>query len=123
MDDFPSLVYRCPGDHVGMPGTTYSAIGVTDSAEKVLRLMEGWFATLPEAAAAFLNVPAEPVAAAPAEPVAAEPAALDEPPISDAPPTREEMLAQAAKIGLRVDSRWSNATLLSKINELTPKGD
>ncbi len=122
MDDFPSLVYRCPGQHVGMPGTTFSAIGVTDSAEKALRLIEGWFATLPEATAAFLSVPAEPVDAAPvAPPVSAAPE--EEPPISNAPPTREEMLTQAAKIGLRVDSRWSNATLLSKINELTPKGD
>lgn len=119
MDDFPTIVYRCPGQHVGMPGTTYSAIGVTDSAEKALRLLEGWFATLPEATAAFLNVQAE-------QPVGNEPPVepvVDEPPVSDAPPTREEMLAQAVKIGLRVDSRWSNATLLSKINELTPKGD
>jgi hypothetical protein len=122
MDDFPTIVYRCPGQHVGMPGTTYSAIGVTDSAEKALRLMEGWFATLPEATDAFLNVPA-PAEPAPVDPAPDAPGAPDESPVSDAPPTREEMLVQAAKIGLRVDSRWGNATLLSKINELTPKGD
>jgi hypothetical protein len=37
-------------------------------------------------------------------------------PVSDAPPTRAEMLEQAAKIGLRVDRRWSDETLLEKIN-------
>jgi len=36
-------------------------------------------------------------------------------PVSDAPPTRAEMLEQAAKIGLRVDRRWSDETLLEKI--------
>ena len=32
-------------------------------------------------------------------------------------PTRDEMLEQADKIGLKVDKRWSTATLLNKINE------
>ena len=31
-------------------------------------------------------------------------------------PTNEEMLQQAEAIGLKVDKRWSDATLLSKIN-------
>jgi len=31
-------------------------------------------------------------------------------------PTREEMLQQAEVIGLKVDKRWSGATLLNKIN-------
>jgi hypothetical protein len=32
-------------------------------------------------------------------------------------PTRDEMLAQAAKIGLKVDKRWSDETLLNRINQ------
>jgi len=37
-------------------------------------------------------------------------------PIADGSPTREEMLQQAEAIGLKVDKRWSGATLLNKIN-------
>jgi hypothetical protein len=36
----------------------------------------------------------------------------------DTPPTREEMLQQAEAIGLKVDKRWSDATLLKHIEEL-----
>jgi hypothetical protein len=32
-------------------------------------------------------------------------------------PTRDEMLEQAAKIGLKVDKRWSDETLLNRINQ------
>jgi hypothetical protein len=32
-------------------------------------------------------------------------------------PTRGEMLEQAAKIGLKVDKRWSDETLLNRINQ------
>jgi hypothetical protein len=33
----------------------------------------------------------------------------------DAPPSREEMLEQAARIGLKVDRRWGDETLFSAI--------
>jgi hypothetical protein len=36
----------------------------------------------------------------------------------DSPPTREEMLQQAETIGMKVDKRWSDATLLKHIEEL-----
>lgn len=32
-------------------------------------------------------------------------------------PTRDEMIEQADKIGLKVDKRWSDETLLKRINE------
>jgi hypothetical protein len=32
-------------------------------------------------------------------------------------PTRDEMLEQAVKIGLKVDKRWSDETLLNRINQ------
>jgi hypothetical protein len=44
---------------------------------------------------------------------------LDEPLVEDSPATREEMLQQAEAIGLKVDKRWSDATLLKHIEELT----
>lgn len=47
---------------------------------------------------------------------------LDEPTevvaaVDDSPPTREEMLQQAEAIGMKVDKRWSDATLLKHIEE------
>ena len=36
----------------------------------------------------------------------------------DSSPTREEMLQQAEAIGMKVDKRWSDATLLKHIEEL-----
>ena len=44
---------------------------------------------------------------------------IDEPLVEDSPATREEMLQQAESIGLKVDKRWSDATLLKHIEELT----
>jgi hypothetical protein len=38
--------------------------------------------------------------------------------VDDSPPTREEMLQQAEAIGMKVDKRWSDATLLKHIEEL-----
>lgn len=35
----------------------------------------------------------------------------------DSPPTRAEMLQQAEVIGLKIDKRWSDATLLKNIEE------
>ena len=39
-------------------------------------------------------------------------------PADESPVTREEMLQQAEAIGLKVDKRWSDATLLKHIEEL-----
>jgi len=109
MTDFPTIVYRCPGPNWGPPGTTYNSIGVADQSAFDKALADGWFATLPEAVEAFLS-PAEPVrvmAAVPADEVFPD----------EAPPTRDEMLAKAAEIGLSVDKRWSDKTLAAKIIE------
>jgi len=38
--------------------------------------------------------------------------------VEDSPPTRDEMLQQAEAIGMKVDKRWSDATLLKHIEEL-----
>lgn len=101
MTDFPTIVYRCPGERPGPPFTTFESIGVSDQDAFDIALTDGWFATLPEAVEAFLT-PA--------------PAATSEP-ADSAPPTREEMLAKAAEIGLTVDRRWSDKTLANKIIE------
>lgn len=46
------------------------------------------------------------------------PAVVEEAPKDDSPPTRDEMSQQAEAIGLKVDKRWSDATLLKHIEEL-----
>ena len=42
---------------------------------------------------------------------------IEETSVEDTAPTREEMLQQAELMGLKVDKRWSNATLLKHIEE------
>jgi len=107
MTDFPTIVYRCPGDRWGPPHTTYQSIGVTDQKAFDKALADGWFATLVEAVDAYLK-PAPARVALVSEPVAVE---------ENAPPTRDEMLVKAAEINLTVDKRWSDKTLANKIIE------
>jgi hypothetical protein len=106
MQDFPTIVYRCPGPHFGPPGTTYQSVGVSDQKAFDQALADGWFATLPEAAEAYLKPAPDRVA------IVVEPEPAD-----NAPPTRDEMLTKAAEIGLTVDKRWSDKTLANKIIE------
>lgn len=104
MTDLPTIVYTCPGPHWGPPGTTYAFLGVTTQEAFDKALSEGYFATLPEAAEAYLK-PVRVVAVADESQTFAD----------EAPPTRDEMLAKAAEIGLAVDKRWSDKTLAAKI--------
>lgn len=101
--EFPVLVYRCPGAHFGPNGTTYESMGVNDEFQLHFAVLDGWSKTLVEAAINFIE-PKE---------------VLDYPKeVSNSAPTREEMLQQADKIGLKVDRRWSDAKLVEKINEV-----
>ena len=108
--NFPTIVYRCPGACVGSLGTTFSSVGVDDAEQLEQRLADGWHRTMPEAIDAYLN-PQPVVTITPAP--QPDPAPI---PNDDAPPTRAEMLAQAHQLGLRVDRRWSEETLLARIN-------
>ena len=117
--DFPTIVYRCPGAWPGPPGTTYSSVGVEDAEQLHERLAAGWHLSIPEAVEAHLS-PAPVVEAVVGEVVESVAADADD----NAPPTREEMLAQAALLGLKVDKRWSDETLLAKINAaMAPAAD
>ena len=102
--EFPAFVYRCPGPHFGPPGTTYGTLDVDSQDALDAALADGWHMTLSEAAEAFLRGP---------YPVS-EAVATDQD--DDTPPTRDEMLEQAKRIGLKVDRRWNDETLLEKIN-------
>jgi hypothetical protein len=95
------LVYRSPGPHWGPSGKTYDCKGVEPEG-LAEALADGWH----ESFLAALGL--EPVDA-PAVEVRLEPS-------DDAPPTRDEMLQQASLLGIRVDRRWNDETLLAKIN-------
>lgn len=88
---FPTIVYRCPGDH-HRAGGTYDYVGVSDSAGLLLALSGGWFLTLPEAIAG----------------VASE--------VEDtSAPTREEMAIKAVELGIKFDGRTTDKALAEKI--------
>lgn len=96
---FPSLVYKCPGNHQ-RPGGTYSFKGVKDEAQHAAALADGWFATLPEA---IEGKPAEAPAPAPAP---------------DAPPTRSELEQKAKELGVKFDGRTGDKKLADAIADM-----
>lgn len=105
---FPDIVYRSPGLHHGPPGKTYSFLGVADESELAAALAAGWSRTLPEACE---DKPA-PVVAPVVEDAAPTIVVAD-----DAPPTREELKAKAAALGLDFDGRISDAKLIKLIDD------
>lgn len=99
---FPTIVYKCPGAHFGPNGTTYESIGVNDESQLQSAVQDGWSKTLIEAVIEFI------------EPKESLDSAKE---VSSSAPTRDEMIQQADKIGLKIDRRWSDARLVEKINE------
>jgi hypothetical protein len=93
---------------MGPPGTTYSSLVAIDEGALERALKDGWFASLPEAVESFLKPASTRILAAVDE---------DQTYADEAPPTREEMLAKAAELGMNVDKRWSDKTLAAKILE------
>jgi hypothetical protein len=96
-----TLVYRSPGPHWGPPGKTYDCKGV-EPEELAQAVADGWHESF--------------LAALGLEPVDAPAVEVQPEPTDDAPPTRAEMMQQAELLGLKVDRRWSDETLLAKIN-------
>jgi hypothetical protein len=88
------------------------------------RVAEGWCTSKADALAPKPAQPPVPVAAANAPAIAAPvaddlPVAVDdEPEANDAPPTRAELEAKAAELGIKVDKRWSDKTLGERIDSL-----
>jgi len=107
---FPRLVYRTPGPHIGPPGHTFASMGVKDADALKAALAAGWHETLPEACAPKLA----PVPVAPAAPAVI--------PSDDAPPTRAELEAKADELGVKFDGRTPDATLARKIADALKAG-
>lgn len=102
--EFPTFLYRCPGPHFGPSGTTYGTLDVASQKELDAALRDGWHLALHDAVQSHIGT-SEPVH----HPVEDESE-------DDSPPTRDEMLEQAEKLGIKVDRRWSDDTLMDKIN-------
>jgi hypothetical protein len=136
---FPALVFRSPGPHRHSSGGAYRFAQVNDAAELAEMLAQGYHANVRAAIVAcgerafkhgltsmqMRKVPVSKLLARlqakmaddvipVAEPAEPETAAV---PADDAPPNREEMLQQAQILGIKADKRWSDATLMAKINE------
>ena len=102
MNDYPTLMFRCPGSHFAPEGLTYDYVGVNSREELLARLNEGWSVTLGEAMAAVTTRRDE----------VAEPRVS----INDDPHTREELEAKATELGIKFDGRTTDAALQRKID-------
>lgn len=96
--EFPTIVYRCPGDHQ-RPGGTFSYRPVEDEKQLAEALDAGWHLSLPDAIA-------PPPVPAPASDVSAI-----------APSTRAELEQKAKELGIKFDGRTGDAKLLALIAE------
>ena len=91
--EFPALVYRCPGAHVGPHGKTYDTRPVASPDALAEALRDGWHWSLDEVARGLVALPV----AAPVD-------------------ARADLVAQAEKLGIDVDGRWSEKRLRQEID-------
>lgn len=99
--EFPTLVYKCPGDHFAHGGATYKYSPVKDQETLDKKIAEGWHISLVEAVDAFKNKSVS------------KPEIINE----NAAPTREEMEIKAKELGIKFDGRTNDFKLLKLINE------
>jgi len=97
--ELPTIVYRNGGNwpgplHPDGSHTTFSILGCDTHEQVAEALKSGWCLTPEEACWGWSVHEA----------------------VSTEQPTRDEMLAMAERLGLRVDKRWSDETLLGKID-------
>ena len=103
--EFPALAYRCPGPYPGPHGKTYNTRPVASPDALAEALHDGWHWSLDEAARGLVAQP-EPAPEVIAE-VAPKPASE---------PTRADLVAQAERLGIDVDGRWSERRLRQEID-------
>jgi hypothetical protein len=99
MREFPALVYRCPGPYPGPHDKTYDTRPVASPEALEAAFRDGWQWSLEDAA---LGLPA--------------PAPVDAPPAWQSLANERALLvAQAEKLGIDVDGRWSERRLRREI--------
>lgn len=100
MTEFPAMVYKAPGKHLGAGGS-YDFVGVENAEELKAKLKDGWFLSLPEAIN-FKKV---------------APVAEDKESDDTAPPTRQELEEKATELGIKFDGRFSDKKIAQLIEE------
>ena len=94
--EFPALVYRCPGPHAGPHGKTYDTRPVASPDALAEALRDGWHWSLDDAARGLVAQP--------------------EPAPDTAPDMRAYLVAEAERLGIDVDGRWSEKRLRHEID-------
>ena len=102
MNDFPRMLFRCPGSEP-MHGGHFATRIVADADEQASALADGWHLTTPEAKAAH---------EAPSNESDVNGRERTE---TDEPPTRAELEQKAAELGIAFDGRTSDKKLGEKI--------
>jgi hypothetical protein len=100
-----AYIFRVPGPH--SEGAVHaSGERITYDFRQVAAgyCPDGWHPTLEAAADAAFGAA---TVAAPSEP------SVDV--VNDAPPTREELEAEAARLGIKVDKRWGDRRLMQEV--------
>lgn len=87
--EFPALVYQCPGPHAGPHGKTYETRPVATPEALAEAVREGWHWSLDEVAQGLVAQPED---------------------------ARAGLVAQAEKLGIDVDGRWSDRRLRQEID-------
>jgi hypothetical protein len=98
MIEFPTMVYRVPGAHIGPNGTTYDFLGVNNQEEFDAAIAAGWSESVGLAAGIIREV-------------REAKAAIKE----ITPPIRAEMEKKARKIGVPFNARTSDKVLAERI--------
>ena len=98
--NYPRNVYKSPGAH-SCQGGSFDLMSVNDEEEREIAIIDGWHDSIPDAIEGKKSTPV------------ASPVVVSED--DNAPPTRDEMLAKAKEIGIKIDGRWSDDRLMSEI--------
>lgn len=103
MADFPTIVYRVPGEHIA-PRGTYSYMGIADEAALDAALADGWHESLADAMTPAAKVLAQVIDAQDA--------------IDDmSPATRDELAQKARELGVSFNARTKDEVLATRIAE------
>jgi hypothetical protein len=95
MTEFPAMVYKSPGKHLGAGGS-YDFAGVENAEELQAKLKDGWFSSLPEAI----------------ESENKEETAKED---DTAPASRQELEEKATELGVKFDGRFSDKKIAQLI--------
>jgi hypothetical protein len=93
--EYPKMLYKCPGQTIHNDGITFDYFVAVDAASEELATADGWRTVLEDAWQASQK------------------------PVVDDP--RADLEKQAAELGIVVDKRWNNASLRQRIDDVLAK--